>query len=97
MVEEQDPLAAFSPLELEKVQSIPKAVEFTTLSADTLDREYHGYIVQLSKRRRGLRLKHLLGIAAGTLPRSPRPAPAVRAHHCQGHPQRRDTRGADAV
>ena len=56
-------------LELESV--IPLEAEadgisvekITTLSADTQQREYPEFILQLSKRRRGMNLKHALSIA----------------------------------
>jgi hypothetical protein len=37
----------------------------TTLSADTVEREFGDMIIQLSPRRRGMKLRHALKIAAG--------------------------------
>jgi hypothetical protein len=55
-------------VQMESVKSIPVAAEMTTLSADTLKREYSEWIVQLSPRRRGMKLKHILQIANGIKP-----------------------------
>ena len=40
---------------------------FTTLDPDTTRRRYGKYIVKLSERRRGMKFKHVLKIADGTL------------------------------
>jgi len=54
-----------SPLELERVLTIPEVMKFTSLSEDTLERRYARWIIQLSPRRRGMKLKHVLSIAGG--------------------------------
>jgi hypothetical protein len=57
-------------LELESVKKMPVAVEITSLSADSIRRTYPEYVVKLSKRRDGLKLKHILAIANGTARRA---------------------------
>jgi hypothetical protein len=52
-------------LELESVKLLREAEQITTLSRDTLVRRYPEWIVDLSPRRRGMKLKHILQIAAG--------------------------------
>jgi hypothetical protein len=37
----------------------------TTLSPDTIEREYSDYIIKLSARRRGMKMRNALKIAAG--------------------------------
>jgi hypothetical protein len=56
-------------LELESVKKMPVVEEITSLSADNLRRTYADYIVKLSARRDGMKLKHALAIAAGTAKR----------------------------
>jgi hypothetical protein len=56
-------------LELESVQKMPAVEEITSLSADTLRREYGEFVVRLSARRDGMQLKHALAIANGTIRR----------------------------
>jgi hypothetical protein len=52
-------------LELESVVKMPAASKITSLSPDTIRREYSDYVVQLSARRDGVKLRHCLEIAAG--------------------------------
>lgn len=52
-------------LELESIKPLTEASEITSLSVDTINRRYREYIVYLSERRRGMKLKHILQIAAG--------------------------------
>jgi hypothetical protein len=52
-------------LELESVIRMPKAAEITSLSADSIRRQYRHLVVQLSPRRDGMKLKDALAIAAG--------------------------------
>jgi hypothetical protein len=54
-------------LELESVKSFGEAEEITNLSRDTIKRQYRRYIVKMSKRREGIKLKHLLAIVSGEL------------------------------
>jgi hypothetical protein len=54
-------------LELESVKPLGKAEEITDLSRDTLKRRYRKYIVRLSARREGMKLKHILAITSGEL------------------------------
>jgi hypothetical protein len=57
-------------LELESVQKMPAVEEITSLSADTIRRKYAEYVVKLSPRRDGMKLKHALAIANGTARRT---------------------------
>jgi hypothetical protein len=52
------------PLESDKADK-ETARLITSLSADALKRNYPQYIVQLSPRREGMKIKHALKIAAG--------------------------------
>ena len=52
-------------LELERVLPMPKVEEITSLSVDSLKRHHKDKIVNLSPRRRGMKLKHSLAIANG--------------------------------
>jgi hypothetical protein len=51
-------------LELESVQRMPVVARITSLSADTLKRQYPEFVVHLSERRVGMKLKHALEIAS---------------------------------
>ena len=57
-------------IELESVQRMAVVEEITSLSADTIRRKYAEYIVKLSPRRDGMKLKHALAIANGTARRA---------------------------
>jgi hypothetical protein len=59
------PDAGPSWLELESVKPLDVAEEMTSLSRDTIKRRYPKYVVQLSPRREGMKLKHILQIAGG--------------------------------
>jgi hypothetical protein len=57
--------------ELERVLSMAEVAKFTTLSEDTIERRYAQWIVRLSPRRRGMKLKHVLAIVGGKRPEKP--------------------------
>jgi hypothetical protein len=44
-----------------------EAEEITTLSRDTIERRFPKYVVKLSPRRKGMKLRHILAIASGEL------------------------------
>jgi hypothetical protein len=52
-------------LELERVLSMSEVEEITSLSVDSLNRHHKEKIVELSPRRRGMKLKDALAIARG--------------------------------
>ena len=52
-------------LELERVLSMPEVEEITSLSVDSLNRHHKEKIVELSPRRRGMKLRDALAIARG--------------------------------
>ena len=56
-------------LELESVKKMPVVEEITSLSADNLRRNYPYYVVKLSPKRDGMKLRHALAIASGTAKR----------------------------
>ena len=56
-------------LELESVKKMPVVEEITSLSADNLRRNYPDYVVKLSPKRDGMKLKRALAIANGTAKR----------------------------
>jgi hypothetical protein len=60
-----DPDRAPDWLQMESVIKMPAASKITSLSADSIRREYPDLVVQLSARRDGIKLKHALAIAAG--------------------------------
>jgi hypothetical protein len=62
-------LESVLPIRGPKNSAEPSVEEITNLSHDTLDRHYRKYVVKTSPRRKGMKLKHALAIAAGTLPR----------------------------
>jgi hypothetical protein len=57
-------------IDLESVKTLRTAAEITSLSPDSLRRKYPHYIVRLSERRDGMKLKHALAIANGTAERA---------------------------
>jgi len=57
-------------IELESVQKMPVVEKITSLSSDTIRRKYGEYVVKLSARRDGMKLKHALAIANGTARRA---------------------------
>ena len=64
-----------SVLPLEAESGVTSVETVTTLSADTQRREYPEFIIQLSPRRQGMKLKHALRIA-GTADIEANPATA---------------------
>jgi hypothetical protein len=62
-------------LELVRIVPLDQAVELSTLSLDTLEREHADKIITLSPRRRGMRLRHALLLSdpspANTKPAAP--------------------------
>jgi len=58
--------AGLTALDLERVVPLPEVVKLTSLSDDTLERRYGHLIVQLSPRRRGMKLRNALAITNGT-------------------------------
>jgi hypothetical protein len=50
-------------LELESMVDMPTAATLTSLSADTIKRRYPQFIVRLSERRVGVKLRHVLAIS----------------------------------
>ena len=52
-------------LELESVQKLSVVEKITSLSADSLRRRFPEYVIKLSPRRDGMKLKHVLAIANG--------------------------------
>jgi hypothetical protein len=57
--------ASLPPLMLERVLSMREAEEMTSLSAETLERLFPQFVIRLSPRRRGVKLKHCLAITEG--------------------------------
>ena len=57
-------------IELESVKKMPVVEKITSLSGDNLRRNYPDFIVKLSPRRDGMKLKHALAIANGTARRA---------------------------
>jgi hypothetical protein len=57
-------------LDLESILRLSEASRRTSLSPDTLRRRYRQYVVALSDRRDGMKLKHVLAIADGTADRA---------------------------
>ena len=54
-------------LELESLRPLGEATKITNLSRDTLKRRYPKYIVKMSWRREGIKLRHILQITTGEL------------------------------
>jgi hypothetical protein len=54
-------------LELETIKPLPEISKLTSLSVDTLKRRYRQYIVELSARRQGMKLRHGLQITNGEI------------------------------
>ena len=52
-------------LELESVTPMDEAEKVTSLDEDTLKRTYPEYVVRVSDRRIGMKLRHILTIAKG--------------------------------
>jgi hypothetical protein len=53
-------------LELESVLAPPKVEQLTSLSWETIQRRYRDKVIELSPRRRGMKLKDVLKITART-------------------------------
>jgi hypothetical protein len=66
-----------SVLPLEAESGVTSVETVTTLSAETQRREYPEFIIQLSPRRQGMKLKHALRIA-GTADSETNTTPAKR-------------------
>jgi hypothetical protein len=49
-------------LRLEQVVGLPEAAQLTSLSIDTLKRRYPDFIIRLSPRRLGIKLRDVLAI-----------------------------------
>jgi hypothetical protein len=49
-------------IELERVITLKEAAELKSISVDTLKRRYQHLIIELSPRRRGMKVKHALGL-----------------------------------
>jgi hypothetical protein len=58
--------AGLSALDLERIVSLPEVCKLTSLSDDTIERRFSHFIVQLSPRRRGMKLRNALAITNGT-------------------------------
>jgi hypothetical protein len=56
-------LTQFTPTELLRVVPMPECEELTSLSEDTIKREYPDLIVHVSPRRIGIRLGDIINIA----------------------------------
>jgi hypothetical protein len=77
-VDHVDPRRPPSWLELESIRPLrPDVEKITSLHRDTIKNAYGAYVVKMAERREGMKLKHALGIADGTLPRRARPPPRI--------------------
>lgn len=54
-------------IELESVKLMAEVETITTLSRETVKRRYGKYVVKLSARREGMKLRHALAITRGEL------------------------------
>jgi hypothetical protein len=54
-----------SDFEMERIVSLNDAAMISGLSKDTIKRHYRSWICQLSTRRIGMKLKHVLAIGSG--------------------------------
>jgi hypothetical protein len=54
-------------IELESVKPLSEASAITSLSIDTLRRRFPSFIVKLSERRAGMKLKNILEITKGAV------------------------------
>ena len=59
-----------SVLPLEAPEGKPSVRAITSLSADAFAEHYADYVVQLTPKRRGAKVKHALAVADGTAPRT---------------------------
>jgi hypothetical protein len=62
-----------SYVELLSLRRLSEAAAITSLSEDTLRARYARFIVQVSPRRQGMRLRDILAIAAGQVESTPPP------------------------
>jgi hypothetical protein len=60
-----EPVSKLPPLLLERVITMREATELTSLSAETLERVYPQWVLRLSPKRKGMKLKNVLRIAEG--------------------------------
>jgi hypothetical protein len=56
-------LPKLTALDLNRIVAMDEAVRLSSLSEDSLTRHYSEYIINLSPRRRGMRVGHCLQIA----------------------------------
>jgi hypothetical protein len=63
MIPTDDDFKLSPQLELERIVSLQEAEAISTLSPDSWERHHPDKIVQLSPRRKGVRLKHALMLA----------------------------------
>ena len=76
-----------SVLPLEAEPGVTSVETVTTLSAETQRREYPEFIIQLSPRRQGMKLKHALRIAGTAgLSIDPQSEPAHQGHRLAPKP-----------
>jgi hypothetical protein len=57
-----EPRGPPSWIELERIVTLQEAARMKSLSIDSVRRHYAKWIVKLSPRRRGIKLRHVLGI-----------------------------------
>jgi hypothetical protein len=69
--------------ELESIKPLAEVEKITSLGRDTLQRCFPHLIVDLSPRRKGMKLKFALAIADGTAPARPRPGPSRRTRNIE--------------
>jgi hypothetical protein len=56
-----------TPLELMRIAPMTEAEHLSGLSAETLQRNYSQFIIELSARRKGMRVKHALMLRDGEI------------------------------
>lgn len=57
-------IEGLSAIELNRIAPPPECERLSSLSWDTLEREYPQHIIKLSERRKGMRVRHALMIGA---------------------------------
>src|SRR5262249_25417148 len=69
MAADSDPVAklieALPPLELLRIAPMPESEHLSSASTDTLEREHKDKIINVSRRRKGMRVIHALMIREG--------------------------------
>jgi hypothetical protein len=70
-------------IELESVIPLPEAARLKSVSVDTLKRRYAHLIIHLSPRRRGMKLKHALGLEQAHEPSWAGPKDATGDEKCR--------------